>query len=91
MKRIQATCIALVCTLVLFSCSSKSKSASSIAQEWCDLNGKVYKASEGDKQAAENARDKFEKDMEAKYGKDEAFMKEIGAEIEKCEDASEGR
>ena len=32
----------------------------------------------------------FEKEMEAKYIKNEVFMKEIREEIEKCEDASEG-
>jgi hypothetical protein len=42
-------------------------------------------------EAAKAARKKFENEMKAKYEKDEAFMKEIGKEVEKCEDASEGR
>ncbi|OSZ80501.1 hypothetical protein CAP36_04415 [Chitinophagaceae bacterium IBVUCB2] len=76
----------------LAACSSKKESAASIAQEWCDLNGKAYKAAEGpEKEAAEAARKKFEDNMESKYKDDKAFMEEIGKEVEKCEDASEGR
>ncbi len=82
--------IALI--LGMASCSSKKESASSIAQQWCDLNGKAFKAAEGaEKEAAEAARKKFEDDMEAKYKDDKAFMDEVGKEVEKCEDASEGR
>jgi len=77
---------------ILFACESK-RSAKSIAQKWCDLNAKVYKAPDGGPEyaAAKEALDKYEKDMEAKYEKDEAFMKEIEKEVNKCEDASEGR
>ena len=74
------------------SCSGEKKSAASIAQEWCDLNGKVAKAeSDAARATAEANRKKFEDEMEEKYKNDDAFLKEVGAEIEKCEDASEGR
>ena len=73
------------------ACSSK-ETASSIAQKWCDLNGKVFKAEEGPaKETAKAARKDFEKKMEEKYKDDKVFMDEVGKEVEKCEDASEGR
>jgi hypothetical protein len=37
------------------------------------------------------ARKKFEKEMEGKYKSNEAIMKEIEKEVEKCECAPEGR
>ena len=76
---------------LLTACSGK-ETAKSVAQKWCDLNGKVFKASDGaEKDAAKAALNKFENEMEAKYKGDEAFMKEVENEAEKCEDASEGR
>ena len=87
--------VILVVSFSLASCGGKGdkkQSAASIAQEWCNLNGKAYKAPDGpEKETAEAAVKKFEKDMEAKYKDNEAFMKEIENEVEKCEDASEGR
>ena len=83
--------------LVIAACKGKGKAdaketPASIAQAWCDLNGKYTRAPEGaEKDAAKEARKKFEEDMEAKYKKDDAFMKEIEKEVEKCEDASEGK
>ena len=74
------------------SCSGNKKSAASIAQEWCDLNGKVAKAeTDAARASAEADLKKFEDEMGEKYKNDEAFLKEVGNEIEKCEDASEGR
>jgi hypothetical protein len=68
------------------------ESAASIAQAWCDLNGKAYRATtDAEKAAAKDALDAFEKNMEEKYKNDDAMMKAIEAEVEKCEDASEGR
>lgn len=67
------------------------ETAASIAAAWCDLNGKAHKATGADKEAAEKNRKDFEEAMEKKYGADKAFMDEIGKEVEKCEDASEGR
>ena len=78
--------------LGMTACGDKKETAASIAKQWCDLNGKAFKAAEGaEKEAAQAARKKFEDEMEAKYKDDEAFMKEVGKEVEKCEDASEGR
>ncbi len=78
--------------LGMAACGDKKETAASIAKQWCDLNGKAFKAAEGaEKEAAQAARKKFEDEMEAKYKDDEAFMKEVGKEVEKCEDASEGR
>lgn len=85
---------ALALLLSLTACSGKDKkeSAASVAQQWCDLNGKAYKAADGpDKEAATAARKKFEDDMQGRYKDNQAFLDEVGKEIEKCEDASEGR
>ena len=90
-KKLSISVVILLCIAVL-SCGSKKETPTSIAQKWCDLNAKEYKATDGEaKDAAKTARKKFEKDMQAKYKNDESFMKEIGKEVEKCEDASEGR
>jgi hypothetical protein len=82
-----------ILALTLASCGGGGKpSAASIAKDWCELNGKAHKAADGpEKDAAKEARKKFEDDMEAKYKDDKAFMEEIGKEVEKCEDASEGK
>ena len=74
------------------SCSGKEETAASVAQEWCDLNGKVAKATSDEaKAAAEQARTDYEKKMQEKYKDNQAFLDEVGKEVEKCEDASEGR
>jgi hypothetical protein len=75
----------------LMSCGNKKETAASVAQQWCELNGKVYKAEGTAKESAEQARDKFEKEIEAKYKNNKAFMQELEKEVEKCEAASEGR
>lgn len=77
--------------LLLAACSGK-ETAKSIARKWCDLNAKAYKAADGTaKDAAKAALKQYEDKIEAKYKDNEAFMKEVEAEVEKCEDASEGR
>lgn len=76
---------------MLMSCGSKKETAASVAQKWCDLNAKAYKAEGAAKEAAEAAREKFENEMEAKYKDNKAFMDEVEKEVEKCEAASEGR
>jgi hypothetical protein len=83
--------LAIVVAICLTACGGK-ESAASIAKQWCDLNGKAHKAADGPaKEAAEATLEKFEKEMEEKYKDDKAFMEEVGKEVEKCEDASEGR
>jgi hypothetical protein len=89
MKKFPIIFVALITAIVLASCSEKKATAASVAQEWCDLNAKAHKAEGAAKESAEAARKKFENDMTAKY--DKAFMDEVGKEVEKCEDASEGR
>ena len=92
MKKILITFLVIALSLSYTACSSKKSSAASVAKEWCEMNGKVHKAAnETDKEAAKAALDKWENDMEAKYKGDEAFMKEVEKEVEKCEAASEGR
>lgn len=92
MKKILVTLSVIFFSLSFAACGGGKESASSIAQKWCDLNGKYYKAAEGaEKEAAKAAMDKWENEMEAKYKGDEAFMKEVEKETEKCEAASEGR
>ena len=84
--------LVIVLCFTLAACGGGKKSAASVAKQWCDLNGKYYKAAEGaEKDAAKAALDKWENEMEAKYKGDEAFMKEVEKEAEKCEAASEGR
>lgn len=92
MKKISSIILFGSFCLVVAACGGKA-SAKSVAQKWCDLNAKVHNATDGgpDYEKAKEARDKYEKDMEAKYGKDKAFMDEVGKEVEACEDASEGR
>lgn len=92
MKKILYGFAIIALFLGMASCGDKKETAASIAQQWCDLNSKAYKAAEGaEKEAAQAARKKFEDEMEAKYKDDKAFMEEVGKEVEKCEDASEGR
>lgn len=86
--------VLLVFCSFIFSCSNteKKETPESIAQQWCDLNGKVYAAAEGTaKEAAQAAREKFENEMKEKFKDNQAMLDNIGKEIEKCEDASEGR
>ena len=89
-KKILNAAIIIGCSL-LFACGGGKDSAASIAKKWCDLNGKVAKAEGDAKEAARKALNDYENEMEAKYKNDEAFMKEIEREAEKCEAASEGR
>jgi len=90
-KTFLSLCVIAAC-VSFTSCGGGKESAASIASKWCDLNGKAHKAAEGpDKVAAEAAVDKYENEMEAKYKGDDAFMKEVEKEVNKCEAASEGR
>ena len=89
-KKFALPIITAIC--IFFAACSSKETASSIAQKWGDLNGKVLKAEEGSaKDLARTAQKDFEKKMEEKYKDDEAFMKEVEKEVEKCEDASEGK
>ena len=87
------TLTAILLGAILVSCSSKKETPGSIAKKWCDLNAKVHQAPDGGPEygKAKAARESFEKEMEKKYGSDKNFMDEIEKEVEKCEDASEGR
>lgn len=91
MKKSVFSLAVIVLGSFMIGCSSKKESAASIAQKWCDLNGKVYKAEGDKKEAAKKELNDYENKMEAKYKNDEAFMKEIEKETKKCEAASEGR
>ncbi len=90
LKKFLAPALLILC-IALISCSGKKETPASVARQWCDLNGKAYKAEGDAKKAAEEAVEKFEKKIESKYGSDRAFMKQVDEEVEKCEDASEGR
>lgn len=92
MKKIFIAITVTLLSLPFIACGGGKESASSNAKKWCELNGKAFKAPDGAaKDAAKATLDKFEKDMEAKYKDDKAFMDEVGKEVEKCEDASEGK
>jgi hypothetical protein len=91
MQKFKMTISVAIVAFFISSCGGGKETAASIAQKWCNLNGKAYKAEGAAKDAAMAAKDKFEKEMEGKYKNDKAFMDEIEKEVEKCEDASEGR
>ena len=93
MKRNLPGLIIIALCISLLSCSgNKKESAASIAQKWCELNGKVYKAtSDEEKDKAKTARKNYENEIDDKYKGDEAFKKELEKEVNKCEAASEGR
>ncbi|MEO6253992.1 MAG: hypothetical protein ABIO79_11830 [Ferruginibacter sp.] len=92
MKKIISTVFIFCMTgAMLISCDSKS-TPESIAEKWCDLNGKVYRAADGaEKDAAKEARKKYENEMEEKYKSDTAFMRKVGVAVEACEGKSEGK
>lgn len=87
----------LALILVFAACNDKGKAKlketpASIAQAWCDLNGKYTRAAEGkEKDMAKITRKKYEDEVMEKYKGDTAFAKQIGEEVEKCEAASEGK
>ena len=82
----------IILCLLFVSCSGSKDTPVSIAKKWCELNGKAHKAAEGaEKETAQTVLKQFENEMEAKYKEDKAFMKQVESEVEKCEDASEGR
>jgi hypothetical protein len=91
MKKKLLIAAAVLLSVAIISCGSKKETASSIAQKWCDLNGKAFNAEGAAKDAAKAALDKFEAEMEAKYKDNKAFMDEVEKETEKCEGASEGK
>lgn len=91
MKKKLFIATAVLLSVAVISCGSKKETASSIAQKWCALNGKAFKAEGAAKEAAKAAVDKFEAEMEAKYKDNKTFMDEVEKEVEKCEGASEGR
>ncbi len=79
-----------ITTLALLSACGETPE--SIGAEWCELNGKVYSAATAEeKNAAEDAREAFEEEMEKKYKDDKEMMDKIEAAAEACEDSSEGR
>lgn len=79
-------------TVILYACSSGKATPESIAQQWCDLNGKVNKAADGPaKEAAKTAREKFETEIETKYKADTAMMNKIKTAVESCAEQSAGR
>ena len=87
----QILLLAVIFCLGLAACNN-SDSPSAIAKEWCELNGKVAKADTPEEKAkAEEKRREYENKMDEKYKNDTAMQRKIAMEVEKCEDASEGR
>ncbi len=87
MKKVLAILSVIVLFLSFNACSGKKDSAASIARKWCELSTRLQNAPDGGPEYgnAKAARDKYQQEMEAKYEKDEAFMKEVKKEAEKCE------
>ena len=75
------------------ACGGGKQTPESIAKKWCELNAKLHQADDGGPgyQKAKTALNDYENKIDDKYGKDAAFMDKVDEEIEKCEDASEGR
>lgn len=91
-KIITSLCCLFISIIILTSCNAAKDTPESIAQKWCDLNGKVYKAADGaDKEKAKEERKKYENIIEEKYGKDADMKEKVKKAVEACEDASEGR
>jgi hypothetical protein len=85
------TSACLLMATVFISCGN-ANTPEALAKKWCELNAKVHNAaSDEEKDKARDEREKFEDELESKYKNDEAFMKKLEEEVEKCEDASEGR
>jgi hypothetical protein len=92
MKKNHFLQLLIVLCFTVAACGGGKKSAASLAQEWCKLNGKVAKAADGaEKEAAKAAIDKWENELQVKYKDDKAFRQEVEKEAEKCEAASEGK
>jgi hypothetical protein len=91
MRKILTGLTALIFTFFLISCGGKD-TPKSVAEKWCKLNGKVAKAgTDEEKRKAKDKREEFEREMDKKYAADSAFLRQVGEEVEKCEDASEGK
>ncbi len=92
MKKNLTSLVIILLSIFFIACNNKTESASSIAQKWCELNGIAHKAAEGpEKEAAKEKLKSYEKEIEANHKDDKTFMSEVQKEVEKCEDASEGR
>jgi predicted small lipoprotein YifL len=85
--------LAIIVTLSITACGGKgsAETPKSIAEKWCDLNGKVFRAEGDAKEKAKSEREAYENKIREKYKNDEKFLEDIGKESEKCEEASEGR
>ena len=78
--------VTIATSMLIASCGGGKDSPESIAEEWCDLDKAVSQAtSDDEKQAAEGKRDAYEEKIKDKHGDDDAFMEQIGALVEACE------
>lgn len=76
------TCVSFV---VLSSCGGKA-SVDTVAKKWCELNAKFRSATnDTDKQAAKEARNKYENEIESKYKSDEKFMSKLKELTQACD------
>ena len=79
----------IIACIFFISCNNK-ETPQSVADRWCELNGKVYRAkTESEKESARRDREDYEKKMEEKYKNDKAMMDKIGKAVEACEAESE--
>jgi len=84
--------IVIALSIILIACSGGGESAESIAKKWCDLKSKETKATtEEAKAAAAEKRKEYERTIEEKYKTDSTMREAVMREVEKCEDAAEGR
>ncbi|HEV7780193.1 MAG TPA: hypothetical protein VGO58_02955 [Chitinophagaceae bacterium] len=84
--------VACAC-LSFIACGGGKQTPQSIAKKWCNLNARLHQAPAGGPEygRAKAALNEYENEIDRKYGKDATFMDKVDEEIEKCEDASEGR
>jgi hypothetical protein len=93
MKRNPIVFLVLTLGILFASCNNGGEETpESIAKQWCDLNGKVARATTPEeKEKAEKNRKEYEEKIDKKYKDNEEMRKKVEVEVEKCEDASEGR
>jgi hypothetical protein len=77
--------------LFFASCGGGTDTPEGAAAKWCELNKKAHDAKDdAAKEAARKEMNDFENEIEEKHKGDEAFMKKVEEEAEKCEGESEG-
>ncbi|MBX7094900.1 MAG: hypothetical protein K1X56_09270 [Flavobacteriales bacterium] len=74
----------VIALFMLSSCGAET--AESISKKWCEMNAKVHSATSAEeKDKAKDEREKYEDEIEQKYGHDHEMMKKISAITKECD------